>query len=302
MNLNALTKPNLRKAASRTVFAVRRFSPEILTTVGIAGTVTAAVFAAKATLRLEPIVDEINGDLKEAHARAEQFPASEYSSTDHKRDVLKVYIHGAGKLTKLYGPSLALGTVSIACIVGGHGVLYKRNVAAIAAYAGLEEQFKRYRARVAEEFGDDKDRDFRFGVREDIVVDDDGTEQAVVKIDASALKDDFIWVYDESNRNFKSSPDYNMSWVRTQEKMADDRLKREGFLFLNDALESLGFERTKTGALTGWVMDAEGDNFVDFGIIDAQSLGARVFGNADADAIYLNFNVDGIIIDQLPYQ
>jgi hypothetical protein len=87
-------------------------------------------------------------------------------------------------------------------------------------------------------------------------------------------------------------------------------LKSKGSLFLNEVYDLLGIERTKTGAIVGWIYDKNnpvGDNEVDFGIFDVKfhddmvgdGLAQRRFVNGLEDVVLLNFNVDGPILDRV---
>lgn len=76
----------------------------------------------------------------------------------------------------------------------------------------------------------------------------------------------------------------------------NDLLQVRGHVFLNEAYDALGLERSKEGAVVGWVLDYNGDNFIDFGIYTKEN--AR-FVNGDERAVLLDFNVDGVIFDKI---
>ena len=62
----------------------------------------------------------------------------------------------------------------------------------------------------------------------------------------------------------------------------------------------LGIPRSKAGQVVGWIYDEEnskGDNYVDFGIYDIHRQANRDFVNGYERAIWLDFNVDGPILD-----
>jgi hypothetical protein len=58
----------------------------------------------------------------------------------------------------------------------------------------------------------------------------------------------------------------------------------------------LGIERSRAGAVVGWVIGKEGDNYVDFGLFDCDS---SRFVNGWERSILLDFNVDGVIWDKI---
>jgi hypothetical protein len=292
------------KSVGRALAVTQKYSPQILTAVGIAGVVTAAVLGAKATLKLEDVVDKTKeglDDIADKKARFEEQGVEDvYSSFDERRDTVKVYLTTAKDLTKLYAIPVSLGIVSISCIVGGQGIQYKRTVASVAAYKTLEETFDRYRQRVVADLGIDKDEEYRRGYTSSEEVDADGNKSTVIT-GAVDLRDN-VYVFDKSNPNWKStSPDYNLMFVKAQETFATQLLNVRGHVFLNDIFDSLGMPRTREGAVLGWVLDRENNNFIDFGIKDLQSKTARLFGTDEelGDCLLLEFNVDGIVWDKI---
>ena len=91
-------------------------------------------------------------------------------------------------------------------------------------------------------------------------------------------------------------------FLKLQQSYANKRLKEEGYLFLNDVYEMLGFLKTSAGQVVGWIYDEDipnGDNFVDFGIYNIDNPKANDFVNGYERSIVLDFNVDGIIYDKI---
>lgn len=69
-------------------------------------------------------------------------------------------------------------------------------------------------------------------------------------------------VFDESNPNWSDQPGQNMMFLKSVQDFANDELRAQGYLTLNEVYKLLGFEQTEEGALSGWTKDA----FVDFGL------------------------------------
>ena len=92
----------------------------------------------------------------------------------------------------------------------------------------------------------------------------------------------------------------NTTCSQLQQRLANDQLRAHGYLFLNDVLKDLGIDRTRAGAVTGWVYDPENadkyqnDNRVNFHI---QPIYRMENGEEIVETIMLNFNVDGVILD-----
>lgn len=296
---NVKLNPKTARVVGKGVILAKKHGPAILTTVGVVGVVTSAVLASKATLKLEPIIDKAHDGLAKAEDMKTKHTADEYSSLDHQKDVTYVYTVAAMDIAKLYALPVALGTVSISMIVGSHVVLHRRNVAMAAAYKTLEQTFAKYRSRVVDELGEDKDREFRLGYREEVVKGENGEETVNIVGNPNDVSG-YVDFFNETNKNWVTSPDFNLNFVKSQEIYANDRLKAYGYLFLNDVRKALGLEPTKAGQVVGWLAEGDGDGFVDFGIKDFQSAYSRTFGTDDemGDCIMLDFNVDGMILDK----
>lgn len=111
---------------------------------------------------------------------------------------------------------------------------------------------------------------------------------------------EFARFYDDGCKEWTKSPEYNLAFLRAQQSIMNDRLKANGYLFLNDVYDALGIPRTQKGQIVGWVYDENnpvGDNYVDFGIYDMWKTEVRDFVNGYERSILLDFNVDGVILE-----
>lgn len=286
--------------AGRAALVAQKYAPQILLGAGVVGVVASTVLASKATLRLEDVLDTHRENIDIVNKGAEAHPSTEYTSTHHKRDLTLVHMHTFKELSKLYALPVGLGVLSISMIIGSHGIQYKRNVAAVAAYKTVESQFNRYRDRVREEFGMEKDEEFTRAYRTEEVVEEDGETAQYITIDGKRL-DDTLYFFERENVNWKNSPEYNLSYVKCQETFANQRLSARGHLFLNEVLDDLGLPHTKEGAILGWVLDENGANNIDFGIVDCQSPNSRLIGvdRELGECIMLDIKTDGIIWDKI---
>lgn len=311
-----MNKTELLGNATRAFYKVglylKKHSPEILMGIGAAGTVASAVLACKATLKVDEIKKEKEDKLakiKEASETIEQ-----YTEEDCKKDVMIVNSKAIVDTVKLYAPSVLLGAASLGCFFASHKIIHGRNVALAAAYSAVDNSFKKYRGRVVERFGEKLDHELRYNIKaqevEETVVDEKGKEKKVKKT-VEVVEPDFnpqeysvfARLYDCGNTGWTKDPEQNKFFLLQQQRWANERLQRQGHLFLNDVYEELGFEKTALGQVYGWIYDPKngrGDNYVDFGIFDVTKKSAnKEFINATERSIILDFNVDGNILDML---
>ena len=285
---------------------VQKHSPEILMGVGVVGVVTSTVMACKATMKLNDILEE-SKETRDKIKEVENNPKYEdkYSPADAKKDLTINYVQTGMKVAKLYAPAVLLGGASLGCLLASNDILRKRNAALSAAYMTVDKSFKEYRNRVTERFGEEVEKEIRYGIKaeqiETTVVDEDGNETTVtetVKTMDPNLYSDYARFFDAASPYWQNDPEYNLMFLKAQQQYANDLLRAKGRLFLNDVYDMLGIEKTKAGQVVGWVYDREnpnGDNFVDFGIYDMSKERVRAFVNGYETNILLDFNVDGNI-------
>ncbi len=284
-----------------TKLTIQKRSPEILVLTGIGGMIGSAIMACKATRKLDPVLEAHRQNAEAVHKKH----ARDEDEHIQKRELTKVYMKTGVEFVKLYGPSVAVGTLSVASILTGNDILRKRNIALAAAYTALDTGFKQYRSRVVDRFGEEVDRELRLdGHQEKIeVVETDGNgKEKKVKKSVTVVGSDLsdyarYFAYGEA-RAAEPNYEYNLFFVKAQQELANHILRANRIFFLNDAYEMLGIPKTVAGQVVGWVYDKNeedhGDNYIDFGIREVYRKRSDKPGDYEK-VIALDFNVDGNI-------
>lgn len=295
-------------------FKFKKHSPEILIAAGVIGIVASTVMACKATTKVNDVVDEAKETIDKIHDAVDNHKhtsdGEEYTQEIANKDLSIVYVQTGWKFAKLYGPAVALGVASIACIVGSNRILNKRNAALAAAFTAVDTSFKEYRGRLIDRFGKELDRELRYGIKsqevEETVVDENGNETTVTKtvnvVDPNTAHDIYSIVWCEGNTGWTKSPELNKAFLIQQQNWANDKLRLNGILTLNEVYDMLGVDRTAYGQIAGWVYTKDcsaGDNFVDFGIFDPNDPKACEFVNGVERSIVLDFNCIGNILSYM---
>lgn len=289
-------------------FKFKKHSPEILAVAGVVGIVTSGIMACKASTKLSGVIEETKEQLDQVHDYVEKNGFSDkYTEEDSKKDTAIIYTQTAVKLVKLYGPAVILGTLSITAMLTSNKILRKRNIALAAAYTTVDKAFKDYRGRVIERFGEELDRELKYNLKskeiEEIITDENGEETSVKKTVKAMNPNDisqYARFFDESCSSWNKSQFHNQMFLKQQQNYANDLLKAQGYLFLNDVYKMLGMDVAPYGQVVGWIYDEKnpvGDNFVDFGLYDLNDEAKRLFINGQERTILLDFNVDGNILD-----
>ena len=289
-------------------FKFKKHSPEILAVAGVVGIVASGIMACKASTKLSGVIEETKEQLDQVHDYVEKNGFSDkYTEEDSKKDTAIIYTQTAVKLVKLYGPAVILGTLSITAMLTSNKILRKRNIALAAAYTTVDKAFKDYRGRVVERFGEELDRELKYNLKskeiEEVVTDENGEETTVKKTVKAMNPNDisqYARFFDESCSSWNKSQFHNQMFLKQQQNYANDLLKAQGYLFLNDVYKMLGMDVAPYGQVVGWIYDEKnpvGDNFVDFGLYDLNDEAKRLFINGRERSILLDFNVDGNILD-----
>ena len=299
------------KFAGKAEFTIKKNSPEILLGAGIVGFVGTIVLACRATCRADEVLEfhrrKIK-DIEDAKEIADADPEGEmsYDIEIYRQDKAIRYLKTTGNLAKLYAPTVAVGALSLACILTSRNIMQKRYLGVVAAYNGLSAAFEEYRKRVRDEYGEGLDKHFRYGTtyEELPVYDENGKKtkekEQVEKTETGMVMqtDDSCRFFDSSNPNWDKNPAFSMMWLRGQQNILNDILHTRGHVFLNEVYDALGFPHTPQGAVLGWI-DGEGDNCIDFGLYDQNKENVRRFVNGVDNVIMLEFNHDGVIWDRI---
>ena len=316
----------IMNAAKRTLgkatFQLKKHSPEILMAAGVVSVVGGTILACKATIKATEILADSKKDIDAVHEclnNEEMVKTGKYTEEDSAKDLTVIYAKTGINLVKTYAPAVAVTAAGVTCMLAANNILRKRNVALAAACATVTNEFKSYRKGVLERFGEKVDRELKLGIKakeiEETVINAETGEQTIEKTTIDVADDTsvsseystFARLFDELNPYWENDPEYNMKFLKCQERYANDLLRARGHLFLNEVYDMLGIKRSKAGQVIGWIYDENnpvGDNYVDFGLYtvyknkrnqEAQS----AFINGYEPSIMLDFNVDGNIFEMM---
>jgi hypothetical protein len=285
------------RTIARNSLQLQKASPQVLLGVGIVGMVGSTVLACRATLKVDTVLEEAKNKLD----LAKNLEHDDYSEKDRSRDISLIYFQSSVKVVRLYAPAIILGVASIYALRTSHGILTRRNLALTAAYSALETGFEQYRARVVEKYGEEEDRNLRYGTREVEIVDPKTKKKKIVTRVGPDVPSIYARFFDANSASWNREPEYNLIFLQCQQNYANDLLRSRGHVFLNEVYDMVGIPRSKAGAVVGWLLSPDNttDNFVNFGVFDGKEQVARDFVNGFEGSILLDFNVDGVIYDKL---
>jgi hypothetical protein len=307
-----MNKEALLIKAARAQLLVKKHSPELLLVGGIVGVIGGTVLACKATLKAPAIINEAKSMMDAIDTIVIAEP-DEHPKQEVQKAKLVVTLRSGFDLGRLYAPAIVVLGVSIGALVGSNRILSRRNIALIGAYKAVDEAYKRYRGRVREELGDDVDAYFRYkkprkgGIQ---VLDDKGESIKFEEEDnidlpgelhdgdeRMGMPSQYAIFFDTDSPQWRTDMTYNEFFLKAQQNYANQLLQTRGHVFLNEIYDGLGVERSKAGAVVGWVKD-HGDNYVDFDIYNPfNAPDGEIEPGPAIKQMMLDFNVDGIIFD-----
>lgn len=227
---------HLIKATGETI---AKHSPQILTGIGVAGLVSTAVLAVRATPKALLILQEEGSERLEC--QWEDVTIDDAFEVIPKKEIVEI-------TWKCYIPAIVTGAVSIACIIGATTIQNRRAAALASVYSLSELALKEYQEKVKETIGEGKELKVRDEIMRDRIANDPiaGKEVILTK------RGDFICYDTISGRYFKS----NMEDVRRAVNDLNEQLINEMYISLNEFYDLLGLSHTKLGNDMGWSMES----------------------------------------------
>lgn len=301
-------------------------SPGIFIGLGTIGLIGTTVYACYQTTKLESTLEEDKTTREKLRTEYDERKASDdYSEEDDKafrKELTNSYISSSIKVIKLYAGPVIIGSISLSAVLYSHVILKKRILGLGAAYATLSEGYSRYRNRVIDRYGEDVDKELRFGttkmklkdVDPDAVTEDNKKDKVDVLVEDPQAKtktsdianeySDYARFFEDGCKGWEKTSEYNLAYLKGIQSKCNDILKSRGFLYLNEVYSLLDVPLSEAGQVVGWLdpekfPECEGDGYVDFGIYDIYKSKSRDFVNGYERSILLDFNVDGVIHDKV---
>ena len=204
--------------AGRAASTVRKFTPQILMTVGAVTSVCAVIEAVKKTPDMEEIIEKHNE--KKAKAKeALECGEPEFGEREYKVTIGKIYISTIWALVKNFAKPIIFELVSLLCFLAMFITMSNTIKVTTAALATSMDMYNSYRERVIEEIGEEKEEKIRLGLdkvtAESTIVDANGKEKKVKqKLTVAKTNPRFSTPYDffwgEGDPGFDQSMELNL--------------------------------------------------------------------------------------------
>ena len=219
-----MSKEGLKRTIKSAGRVLTKYSPGILTGIGITGMIGATFMAVKATPKALYLIE----------AKKEESEVEELTPVETIKTCWKCYI-----------PATLTTVVSAVCLIGASTVSAKRNAALATAYSISEAALREYQEKVVEVVGEKKEKAVRDAVAKDQIEKDPVTKSEVVIIDSNS---NTLCYEPLSGRYFKSTIDK----IKKAEIKLDRQMIQEMYVSLNDFYWEIGLDGTDLGDKMGW--------------------------------------------------
>ena len=307
-------------------------APTVAFVAGAVGSVASLYLMWRAARKHEEVVSDAEDIIAEVHEKKPVEITNEDGTKQYVNDedtlpinqyrvqLVKAYCRAGFKVAKLYAPVAVAEAVSVGLMGLGYGKLSTRYANTLAAASLIERQYAKYRQNVIDKYGEDADREFRFGLKKKEIevpdLDENGNpklnkngDPKTKKVTEYVLGQDldfysqYARIFDKENSNrFDGDEDaatsyYNRSFLIQAQEYFNMLLKYRGYVFLSEVYAYLGYKETKASRKVGWWYDLEhptGDNKIQF--VPIEFYDEKYY----AKSVILDFNVDGQIDEYLP--
>ena len=219
-----MSKEGLKRTIKSAGRVLSKYSPGILTGIGITGMIGATFMAVKATPKALYLIE----------AKKEESEVEELTPVETIKTCWKCYI-----------PATLTTVVSAVCLIGASTVSAKRNAALATAYSISEAALREYQEKVVEVVGEKKEKAVRDAVAKNQIERDPVTKSEVVIIDSNS---NTLCYEPLSGRYFKSTIDK----IKKAEIKLDRQMIQEMYVSLNDFYWEIGLDGTDLGDKMGW--------------------------------------------------
>lgn len=204
--------------------------PTLLTITAVSGLVATTVMVNKAAIEAKDILKDKKAESPDA-----------------------TNLELAASVLPIYAPAIALGGLTVVCIIGSNSLNLRKQAAIASACTLAEDALKEYQDKVKEKLAED-DR-VRNAITESII---DDKAALAVSNDICVLPGQVLCMESYTNRCFSSTPEA----VKVAEAKLNKLFDEQGYADLNDFYTFLGLDRTPAGDVLGWMStDTRSDRY-----------------------------------------
>lgn len=290
--------------------------PTIYVVAGMVGTAVSVYLAWRAGKQTKEVIEEVKYDIAEVREKRpeQQFYDEEtgevttvpnengLSQREYNLALTKVYMTAMYKLGKVFAPAVLTEAASLTAIGVGYGILNERHLATVEAANMYARMLNKYRSRVREQLGDEKEKELYYGTKEKEIEEPELNEKGepkltregkpkVRKSKRQVLEEElskhsmYARVFDPQNckefeydaKTLEEDVFYNNMSIRQRAQMLTNNMYYRPYhkWTLNEVYREYGFSERSYGQVMGWHCAGIDPNTKKF-IFDGDPEGIRV--------------------------
>lgn len=278
-------KNKLIAIKGKTMYWAKKNAPELLLGTALVTGTACVITSSRATLKAASIKDYFEEDLN-------MVKVCEGDEEAAKKEIKSLYMKYAFDLMKTYAVPAGLYAATVAAVFASYKTQKNRQIALSTALAGMTTAYNQLlnKLKNGAEHGLTC-KEVMEGYEVVDRVDEETGEVISTKVKGDPVKAITTVRFDRYSTAWVTDKFQNKCTLQSVENWANDMLRLQGFIFLNDVYDRLGIPKTKSGQIFGWRKDGIG--YVDFQVVDCATLDNCTY---DDNAFDLTFNIDGDIL------
>lgn len=214
----------------------------IITGIGIVTALAGTIFACRATLKISEKAPEHKRLVEDTRANCIEAGMDEKHT---KKEVMKAYRHVGADYVRKFWPAVGLLAAGYGLIVKAHCMEVAKNEALMSAYIGLQALFTKYRDKVAQEVGVEREQEIYLEAQVETAKDVDDYKGPFVE--GSYL------LFNDSLQDYEAGcPQANSFLIDTGQRELNNKFREGKRVYVNDVMRCFGHEEIAGGYQWCW--------------------------------------------------
>ena len=216
----------------------------ILTGVGIVTGLVGTVLACRATVKIVDKAEEHKKLVDDTKANCAEQGLDEKQTS---KEVMRAYRHIGVDYVKKYWPAVGLITIGYGIIIRAHCIEVAKNEALLSAYIGLEQLFAKYRTRVSEQIGAEREAEIFKQAQID-----QANENVIGEYCGDFVNGSYLLYNENCSEYQEGCPQANDFMCDTIQREIKMKYEMGGTVYVNDVMRASGHDEINGGYSWLW--------------------------------------------------